>query len=574
MTTDWRDDRQALLDRMNSSLAQLMDNGLGDSDIYKALEQSRNNVSGAVPHPERGFGSTYTSAESYLQQADEALYGQASRPTDTGFAAPFCDCTPGEPCCITALTIGCSHGGTRLSLPLASDADEAVLAVVCSEDGSTPFDKLSFALNRTAVASCGQPNQRPSVRLLGRGMTGPLGTSQSAAASVADYTFHTDTFTHDMEYHADYGDNSTDLSKFIRATYMALFQDINDLAQTYSVEVRNCTFMTMFNARIRAFPKVEWTASGFEYAIVGTVGRNAPPAALTYSGSIGGVFGSSKFELKAESEPQTDTPDGEETEKLVPFVTQALQGLRDQTKADQPMRAGGSTIAFRHGINFGSSTFKVEEHPSDKSKIGISASVGLELKPLIGVTLTIDLVEVIIIAASTAYPPLARGLLEARERAATGFGSNAEDTRTAVQGSLETVVNLVADANIGGALTMTREVAATQWEASTDVNGEIGLSVVARIRVEARIYFIKGALSMEGTASGAIKASIARLTSSERANTDKKFRTKVEWTGVKVTYQVQGRLEIGQITAASTSTGAVPRTLDLCAGAVWYNELS
>ncbi len=548
MTTDAHTE---LVGRTEDTLRYLIDSGQTEAPQYGLLAQARSGLlSEPVGSPR--YEAQARTAEAQMNQVAEMRDQQMSvNPySDPDFANAACDCVAGEPCCMTAVTIGCSHGSTRLSLPLTSDDQEPVLAIVCDKPGTTPKDTISVTIERTPEPSCGMQGQRPRMHLNGRN---------------ENRFFDTDSFTHDMVFHSAYRDDSTSLAKFASAMYTALYEDLDDLGQSYRLRLLNCTQVTEFDSRLRVFPKVGWSTSNFGFRITGTFASDLSfTPQITFRGSLTGTYGASEFSIQAEGESSAEAARQEDTRSVIPFINSAMDRLRSQTATDQGPSQHGSHIQFRHELDLGNSNFDLAEHSTDISKVGISGRINLGYAPFFGITIRLDLVEALIRGASGVAPGLANTLLEAREAAATGIGTS----ETAVRARFDATVNLDATGDVGGSVTLTRAAGADNWEGSGSVYGEIGLSLAARIRGRARAYFVSGAFSAEGTASSKIKASLATLTASQRGTTDNKLRTKVEWDGLKITYRAQARAGIG-FASVSGSTGG---TIIICDKATLYDE--
>lgn len=543
----------ALLSEVDETLVYMYDAGMTETAEYDALVRARSGLASEPPGTPR-YETQESIANAYMDRVSETRQqNMAADPySDPQFSEVACDCVAGEPCCMTAVTIGCSHGETRLSLPLANDSDEPILAIVCDKPGTTPKDTISVAIERTPEPSCGMSGSRPRMHLNGRN---------------ENRFFDTDSFTHDLVFHSAYRDDSTSLGKFARAMYTALYEDLDDLGQSYRLRLLNCTQVTEFDSRLRVFPKVGWASSGFSFEITGTFStdRSFTPQ-IQFSGSLTGTYGASEFSIQAEGGNDTEAARQEDTQSVIPFINSAMDRLRSQTATDQGPSQHGSSIQFRHKLELGSSNFDLAEHPTDVSQVGISGRISLGYNPFFGVTITLDLVEALIRAASGPAPALAETLLEIREAMARGAGS----ATSVAQARFDAVVNLSASGNVGGSLTLTRAVGADNWESSGQVTGDIGIELLARIRGRVRAFIVEGAFSAQGTASSKIEASVTTLTPSQRGNTNNKLNTKIEWDGIKINYRAQGRVGVGFASASGQTGGSVI----ICEKATLYEAIT
>ncbi|MCF6444307.1 hypothetical protein [Nereida sp. MMG025] len=551
----WEADKTNLMRDMSQSMQGMVDHGLMETPLYQAMDGHRRAISAAdAGEPVEALRS---GAESYMQQADEAVYQSQRQQSmvDPENGSALIECNPGGPCCINTVTLGCSHGTGRLTLPVEGE-QEAKLTLICDKS-SSPMDTLTVDTTRiTPPCPCGMPSQRPDILLKRQGRS---------------QTFSSDAFSHDITYESRGGTDGSDLLKFARATKMALYSNLDDVGQSHRLEYRNCVFTTMFDAEIIAFPKLSWEAKNFGYRFSGKLGANGFRAKYLFGGTLEGKYGSSAFEIKGgvdaapskedlESSGQDDSA-GEAEESSGGFV-EAIKNLVVRTKAnDGPPSANQTSIEISHAVDLANSKFELKEHPTDPAKVGVEASVEMAFDPLFGVEITIDLLELIIRMAPAG---LSTAALELRDRLAKGFGSSTSQAA----GNVSIGLNLVGKAEIGGGVTLTRAVAATEWQGTGEAVGSVGLSIEGAIQGELRYYFVTGSMSASGTGSTSIDASIKTLSGGEE-----KLHTKVEWKGIRFTYRVQGTLEIGDHVDMSGGSGSNEPVL-LVGGSILYEKRS
>jgi len=529
----------SLMQEVENAMVAMYDAGQQNSYQYDQLARAR---SGLLSEPEGspGYDRYATTARNNLPNSSPMATSN-----DPAFGGARCDCAPGEPCCMTALTIGCSHGTPRLALPVA-EGEEARVVVVCDRSGQGGVtDEIKIELERTPRDDCGMTGQRPLIRLLGRGV---------------NERFDSDSVSYHLAHPATRAFEGSDLAKFIEATRLALWGDLEELGESYSLRLMTCTGTSEFDARLIAFPKVEWACEGFDYDIRGRFYSNGTfETGIEFTGKLSGTFGNSEFTVGAQGGPE---PVREaDSRSVIPFINRAVERLGSSTSggASRSNNTTYSYIQFNHKVAMGDSRFSLAEHPDDPAKVGISGQITMGFQPLFGIKFSLDVIDVILTAANGPAPGLAQAIRRAREHAAKGVGSRDGPA----QASAHAAITLKADGRIGeGGVTLTREVGEDRWQGSGNVGGSVGLALAGTVRAQFRAYFVTGAASAEGRGTSRVSADFRTLPERDQENGSKKFGCKVEWDGLTISYQAQGRIGIGRSMGASGQSSGSLQVLD------------
>ena len=360
----------SLMQEVEDAMVAMYDAGQQNTYQYDQLARAR---SGLLSEPEGspGYERHATAARNNLPASSPM-----ASVNDPAFGGARCDCAPGEPCCMTALTIGCGHGTPRLSLPV-SEGEESRVVVVCDRSGQGGVtDEIKIELERTPRDDCGMTGQRPLIRLLGRGV---------------NERFDSDSVSYHLAHPATRAFEGSDLVKFIEATRLALWGDLEELGESYSLRLMTCTGTSEFDARLIAFPKVEWACSGFDYDIRGRFYSNGTfETGIEFTGQLSGTFGNSEFTVGAQGGPE---PVREaDSRSVIPFINRAVERLGSSTSggASRSNNTTYSYIQFNHKVAMGDSRFSLAEHPDDPAKVGISGQITMGFQPLFGITFSLD----------------------------------------------------------------------------------------------------------------------------------------------------------------------------------------
>ncbi len=484
--------------------------------------------------------------------------GQMSARSDTldqQFGSASCNCGAASPCCLTGMIFKCSHGSKRMELPLTDPEKKPILVLVTDQAGSGDLhDKITLEPKMTAAANCRMTQKKPVLRCHGAYVS-----NQQLTGTVS--------------WPVPYADashlGSTDFSRFVVATKHTIFGDIEGLRKELGLEVLSCARRADLNATLHVYPKLEWKSSGFAFEIKVSFLSNMtfyPEVAL--EGSVEGTFHDSTFKVGIEA--STSERPMDHASSMIPFldtVLNKMKGLTGQTAGERTGAATRSKIEVSHKFALGESKFTLAEHATDHSKIGIDSEITIGYAPLLGITAEIDVIDLVLTVAQTvpAATAFARALQKARDAAATGYG----DENTAVQASAHAALKLVAGSEIGGTVVIKRAPADDAWQGSGKVEGKIRFSLIGQVRAEGRVYVVEGSFAAEGEAVTDLTGTVATLTRSEStAANGAKFKTTIEWGGIKLKYKAVGRAGWGVFKTSSQAAGE----LVVQEKATWYEN--
>lgn len=458
-------------------------------------------------------------------EAEEFDIAESGRPT--------CDCEPGQPCCLTQLTFGCGHGSARMVLPLEDSSKEPIIVLIADKGANPGNDKIKLTPNHTPVGDCTQEGQVPSLLVHnpdGQRTTLPLGSEQSWEVIYPE---------------SGDGFAGTNTAKFIAATRAALFGNIEDLQKELSMDVRSCFGTTVFNSKAHVYPKVDWESSGLWYEIKGiffTSGRFE--AGIEFGGDLSGTYGSSTFSIGASGGP--DRASEQETESTIPFIKGAVNALKSMTGggAARSKNRTYSSVEVYHKVELGNSKFKIAEHPTDHQLVGIEGEITLGFAPMFGINATLDLFDALLTAAQgfPATAGLASALRKAREAAATGYsnrteGSTENDETLAFSAHAAVTLSVIGELGNAG-VTLTRTVGATSWDGNAQFNNSIQVKGEAVVQAEGKVYIVSGSAKARGNGESTLNLDFKTLNRAEQEAKKAKFNTKIEWDGIKVSYEV------------------------------------
>jgi hypothetical protein len=444
---------------------------------------------------------------------------------DQRFGAAACDCAAAAPCCLRALVFQCSHGSNRMTLPLADPSKPRTIVVVADQAPNPGHDQMTVTPTRRPGPTCSMPARTPIFRLDGQNISDhPL----SGAVPL------------NLHYTGPSSAGGTDIEKFIFATKNVLFGSIDALERYWDFRVLSCSRTGAFDGKILIYPKLEWKATAFYYEVTGTFFSNMTfVPELKMGGKLEGVYGASSWAIEADGSSKPDPQ--QHTKSIIPFIDGALRSMVSATSggASDPATNTRSSIQIAHKVELGNSTFKLAEHPSDHSKLGIEGEVQLQFAPLFGITAELDLIDALLTAAQGVAPGLATAIIKARERMARGVGN----PDGPMHASAHIAVKLAIAGNIGnGGVTISRKVGDSKWQGSGSVGGDTGVTVTGLIRVEGKAYAVAGAAAAEANAQTKLKVDLKTLTQSAQAEANgAKFNVKVEWEGISVSYNASVR---------------------------------
>lgn len=530
---------------------------------FTDIRQTLNSLRNARNAPS---GAQNTTAQAhyndYLKNGGTPIGSNGAMPprTDTldqQFGSANCDCGAATPCCLEALTFTCSHGSERMKLPLAEgDTKDRVLAVLTDKSGTPGYhDHVTITPKlRATKAQCRMPEKTPVMRIKGI-YTG------DAKINVP--------LSWDVPYHTTTHLGTTAFARFASALKYSLFDDITGLAKHLELEVLSCARRSELNSLLHVYPRLEWKADAFSFEVKGTFLSNFTfLPSVSAMGELSGSFQNDTFKVGVEL--ATDEKPLEHSKSMIPFldpVLKRMQALTGQTKGVKSGAETRSKIVVTHKFELANATFKLVEHATDRTQIGIDAEVNIGYAPLLEVKCEIDVIDLVLTAAQAvpAAAGLAKALQKAREVAATGYGTK----ETAVQASGHVAVKLAADGSVGGGVSIKRKPSDTAWQGSGKVEGKIGFTLAGVARAEGRIYVIEGSFAAESSAVTDITATLSTLTPSERASAKgAKFNTKIEWGGIKVKYKAIGKA------GWSIGSGSFDRAGELIVQekATWYES--
>lgn len=476
---------------------------------------------------------------------------------DQQFGSASCNCGAATPCCLTGLKFTCSHGSERMVLPLKDPEKRAILALVTDQAGPpTLHDKITITPIMQPQGNCRMSQKQPVLRITGA-YAGDMQLGKAVSWPV-DY--------HDKSH---LGSNA--LTRYFTVMKYSLYDEIDKLAKFLDLEVLSCARRSELNAAVHVYPKLEWACSAFAVEIKGTFLSNFTfQSSIGIEGSVEGTFHDNTFKVGGEA--SSTEKSSSHSKSMIPFLDSVLGGMKSltgQTAGNDTKEATRSKIVVTHKYSMGESKLKLVENPTDHSKIGIEANIKIGYAPLLGITAFIDVID-IILAAAEKYPPsagLARVLRKARDAAAKGIG----DEKSAVQASAHAALTLSADSQVGGGATITRQAGDDIWQSSGKVEGKIKFELAGVARGEGRIYMVEGSFAAEGKALTDITATLNTLTAQEsKAANGAKFKTKIEWGGIKIKYKAVGKASISVFSGSVDSAGE----LVVQEKATWYEKTS
>lgn len=441
---------------------------------------------------------------------------------------PACDCSPGEPCCMKGLKIGCSHKDDRLILPLTDPDAEPRIAIYTDKGEGDGHDMIKFTPEVVPIADCIQPDKVPVLVVTGTtrrefALSGPV----EASAIFTDNTF---------EFPL------TDTARFGVALYKILFGDLDEIAKIYNLDVQSCYGTSIFNSTAYVYPKMELISTALEFEIKAKLYSNMTFLPSTkFSGGVEAKFGSSSFKIEGDDTEKPDNPLA--VSDSVPFIDRVAKRLARMTSGGAAPAGDGthSSIEVYSKLKLGESTYKLGEHPTDPTKVDIDGVIDFGVAPLIGLKVTLDLIDLALTAAQIIAPPLAAAIQRAknaREALNRGVGSFEDDSNWGLRGHVG--ITLEIDGQIGNAgIKLVHPLGATSWEGTSYVGGSIELKCEAVLEAEGKAYIIEGTFAARGSGASKLNAELKTLTAAEQAeNKGKKINLKVDWDGVTLKYSV------------------------------------
>ncbi|MFD2440870.1 hypothetical protein ACFSS8_13730 [Paracoccus kondratievae] len=383
--------------------------------------QSLRHARGATSGPQEATAAAHY--QDYLKNGGIPIGPNGSMPPrtdmlDQQFGSASCNCGAASPCCLTGLTFSCSHGSLRMSLPLEeSDAKEPILTLITDKQGSpNNHDKITITPDlKPSGATCRMSDKAPVLRITGT-YTGDMKLSAPVSWNVT--------------YHDASHLGTTSFGRFASALKYSLFDDISGLAKFLELEVLSCARRSELNSIVHVYPRLEWGAEAFSFEIKATFLSNFTfLPGVTLAGEVSGTFHTDTFKVGAEF--STDDKPMEHSKSMIPFLDRILTRMQSLTGQASGHKSGSETrskIEVTHKFEFGKSTFKLLEHPSDRTLIGIDSEVNIGYAPLLGIKCEIDVIDLVLTAAQ-GFPPAA-GLRAHCKRHATPLRP---DTETRIQ---------------------------------------------------------------------------------------------------------------------------------------------
>ena len=444
--------------------------------------------------------------------------------SDQQFATPCAVCAAAGGCCIKGITFGCAHADGRMTLPLADDTKDRVLAIVCDKEANPTVDEVKIEVDHAPNANCCMTGQVPTLTL---NCDPPVTVSGTSLNTKMQHEVAGESYT------------GTDLELFMVATAKSLWSGVNSLGRDNRFSVSACGGGDQWGAIVRTFPKLEWKATAFSFEVTGkfdTAMRFTPGIKL--EGKVEGTYGSSTFNLGASGGPESDPQN--HTKSIVPFLDRVLGKMEDITSggASTPELNTRSSIQISHKFSLGNSTFKLVENPNDHSKIGVDGSIWIGYDPLLKIGATLDIIDLVLtIASRTGAPGIADMIIKARESMARGIGN--KDGPLHARGHVGITLEIYGEAGKAG-VTLTRGPTDDKWTGSGEVSGAIGTKLKAQLVAEGKAVVFKGAFKAEGGGASEISAAVKTLApGSASANSGNKLNVKVEWNGLKLYYHYQ-----------------------------------
>ncbi|MBL3564187.1 hypothetical protein JMM59_04060 [Rhodovulum sulfidophilum] len=437
-----------------------------------------------------------------------------------------CDCAAAMPCCVNSITLGCSHSDARLTLPQEEKANgqtNCKLVLVADQGGSSGYDLLKVTLDRTPHGDCIMPKQMPKSLIKMEG-------GETEEKTAEDYEIK-------LAYPGDTDLGQTDIERFVNATKYTLLGDLEKIGTNYSLKLDTCSGETTFNSVLQVYPRLEWTAASFGYEIKGTYYTDftfVPSVALT--GKLDGTFGATTFSIEGEGESKTDPEN--HSRSLVPFLDKTLSKLQGLTGegARTSENSTHSSISVFHKVDLGTSKFKLVEHPSDPTAVGIDANVTMGFAPLIGIEAKLDIIDALLTAANGVAPGFAEALRKAREVTAKGIGERDSNAHLSAHAAVTlTITGTLGDANV----VISRKVNETRWSGKGEVSGSLEISIAAIVKAEGKAYIVESTFSASGRARSKITAALQTINSLQ---SDKKLNAKVGWNGIKVNVAAEAKV--------------------------------
>ncbi|WP_415919096.1 hypothetical protein [Tateyamaria sp. SN6-1] len=494
-----------------------------------------------------------------------ALPGPLTPASDQEYAAPCAVCQAIGGCCIDGVTFSCKHGNERMKLPLEDTTKDPVLVVVCDDGANPPIDQVKIEVAHTPNDTCCMPQKKPNLIL-----------KSTPEESAVGYKLETEIQHGEVESWS-----GTDLELFLKATGTTIWADVNDLGRDSNFEIDACGGCAAWAAKVRTFPKLSWEAKDFAFELEGTYDSSFKyESKVKIEGALEGTYMDSTFSLSAgyQSGPT------QETKSAVPFLDRVVQRLKSKAGngAATQSRSIRSSITAKHKMKMASAKFTVKERPDDHSRVGIEADIGMGFAPLIGIEAKFEVIDILLTIAQ-ADPRVPKRVIDALKAARDWMAREPDPTSFAyLQGNATVDLIFGTEASIGqsatrnlslavdaaaaatntpaapapsdGNVTLKHGLTDDGWDVTAAVKGKVYVKMVVDIKVDGKVWVVKGTLSAKGETGSEIEATLSTLTNAQKqANKGAKLNVLIEWSGVSVDLGASASIGVSDYTAGASS---------------------
>ena len=325
----------------------------------------------------------------------------------------------------------------------------------------------------------------------------------------------------------------------VDTSFVGFFKEIvipSDIpSEIYEISGTTCNGEQPIKATIEAFPNVGWEGSvslGFAYETHKDSNFNQNQGykklkvngAWNISGSINAFYDSHKWDLGAKHSGQQHKDSNFATKGLFDGAQKVLNEI---CPLFSEIKSKYATVTINWPNITLSGGIKLIEK-TNSNKVLPEGNVKISFAPLFGANLTVDVLNILITAASTMVggPALANFLMEVREKAKEGT-----DPDRALGASAEIGIDFIIGAKIDGFIEWKTEDA-EKWDTAGQVSPSIPIELKGYIKVEVKVFIVKiGAGAYVGATT-----SIELALTAKHENNKPSIEGKLAFTGITVYY--------------------------------------
>lgn len=437
---------------------------MSDAQVHRVIQHSR-------AERERAYERASPNAQPTAAPPQPVVPPEIIVPATTSHVATECE--------IKSLTVACSHGGREMSLDVVGGkpnlyGTDYVLQVI-----SKPSEPDEVTVKFTGECGRGKPTAKcPTVSIRG----GKVNVNQPGEL---------------IKFRADPPSSQREDVGFL--AFLKNYLIPKDLVpQRYAIQTMNCTGTGAHKATVEAFPSCSWkgeVAFGYEQpeSFDKKINSGKGFTKLTDQGKwvlkgecklkVGGStwnFGASAKEREDHYFPGLKNAVG----KIVPFLSDLAGDISKGSGKSSSLKIDWPNIALGGGVSL------VEV--KGKYNVDLEGEVALKMSPLIGATLSTDILDWIIRVAAPGYSEF---LLRIKHAAAEGGKSKYAEGKF--------VIGLLLDISgkVEGELKWTKQPGDAWLSGSGPKGGEIsaslGFKLTAKVAAEGRVFFVEVKMGAE-----------------------------------------------------------------------------